>query len=315
MHERVRALLVCPLCRSGLESMGAALRCPAGHAFDLARQGYVNLAAAMGRVPVNADDAGSVAARADFLAAGHFGPLAAALAALALAALASEEAAVIGAGSSDVAGSAAVLDAGAGTGYYLAAVLDVRPDAVGLAVDSSPAALRRAARAHPRAGAVGWDLRLPLPVRDAAVDVVLNVFAPRNAVEYARVLRPGGVLLVVTPGPRHLAELVDPLGLIGVDADKPARLAATLDPYFGPARTRDVEFGLRLRRPEAAALVRMSPSAHHVTEDQLAARLAALPEPVVATASVTLGIYRVAGRAGDRSVTPARPPTGGAAGG
>jgi 23S rRNA (guanine745-N1)-methyltransferase len=282
VQSRVRALLVCPVCRAGLDEVGPTLRCADGHVFDIARQGYVNLAAATGRPPVNADAPGSVTARTDFLSAGHFAPLAGDLA----------DRAAVAAGA---AAGPAVLDAGAGTGYYLAAVLAALPGAVGLAVDSSPAALRRAARAHPRAGAVGWDLRLPLPIRDGAVDVLLNVFAPRNAAEYARVLRPTGVLLVVTPGPRHLAELVGPLGLIGVDADKSARLAATLDPYFEVVDAQDVEFGLTLRRDEASALVRMSPSAHHVTENQLAAGLAALPEPLTATASVTLGAYRVAG--------------------
>ena len=196
----------------------------------------------------------------------------------------------------------------AGPGYYLAAVLDALPAAVGLAVDSSPAALRRAARAHPRAGAVGWDLRLPLPVRDGAIVVAAERVRPAQRRGVRAGPGPGGVLLVVTPGPRHLAELVDPLGLIGVDADKPARLAATLDPYFESVETEDVEFEFRLRRPEAAALVRMSPSAHHVTEDQLEERLARLPEPLVVTASVTLASYRVA--RGDRreqpTVTPDR---------
>lgn len=286
MQGSVLALLWCPVCRAALEAVGASLRCAAGHSYDVARQGYVNLAAAMGRVPVNADDAGSVAARADFLKARHFAPLAEALAARVSRATAGSSGARV------FAGGPVVLDAGAGTGYYLAAVLDALPGAVGLAVDSSPAALRRAARAHPRAGAIGWDLRLPLPVRDGSVDVLLNVFAPRNAAEYARVLSPGGVLIVVTPGPRHLAELVGPLGLIGVDAEKPARLAATLAPHVETIETRDLEFGLTLRRDEAAALVRMGPSAHHLTAGRLAEGLAALPEPLTATASCTVSTHR-----------------------
>jgi 23S rRNA (guanine745-N1)-methyltransferase len=274
--ERVRALLACPLCRGPLDEARGTLRCASGHAFDVARQGYVNLAAAVGHAPVNADDAGSVAARAEFLSGGHFGPVAREVADR-VAAVAPAE--------------AAVLDAGAGIGYYLAAVLDAVPGAVGLAVDSSPAALRRAARAHPRAGAFGWDLRLPLPVRDGSVHVVLNVFAPRNAAEYARVLAPGGALLVVTPGAGHLAELVDALGQIGVDTEKPARLAATLDPLFTLRECSGLDLGLRLPRAAAAAMVRMSPSAHHLRAGGLAAGLAALPDPVAVTASVRVATY------------------------
>ena len=63
---------------------------------------------------------------------------------------------------------ALVLDAGTGTGCYLAGVLDALPAATGLGLDVSKPALRRAARAHPRAGAVLADLWRPLPVADAA---------------------------------------------------------------------------------------------------------------------------------------------------
>lgn len=74
-----------------------------------------------------------------------------------------------------------------------------------------------------------------LPVQDAAADVILDVFAPRSGQEFARVLRPGGVLVVVTPAPGHLAELVTALGMVGVDPAKPQRLAAGLRPWLTPA--------------------------------------------------------------------------------
>ena len=50
-----------------------------------------------------------------------------------------------------------MLDLGGGTGHHLAAVLDRAPDAVGVVLDSSAYAARRAARAHPRALAVVAD--------------------------------------------------------------------------------------------------------------------------------------------------------------
>ena len=164
------------------------------------------------------DTAAMVQARGDFLAAGHFAGLAAELTRAARAA----------------GGPAAgcVADVGAGTGYYLAAVLDGLPGRAGLALDSSKFALRRAARAHRRIGAVGCDAWQPLPVADSAAALVLNVFAPRNGAELRRILAPSGTLLVVTPTRDHLAELVGPLELLAVDRRKPERLAGKLGPYF-----------------------------------------------------------------------------------
>ena len=99
--------LVCPICDEGLVRMPTSARCRNGHSFDIARQGYLNLST--GRAaPRSADTAAMVQARAAFLATGHFRPLAHALA---------ERAASLYEGGS-------VIDAGAGTGYHLAAVLD-----------------------------------------------------------------------------------------------------------------------------------------------------------------------------------------------
>ncbi|MEV4690252.1 putative RNA methyltransferase [Micromonospora echinospora] len=82
MDDRVLTRLRCPVCAEPLTGTTAgttrALRCPRGHSFDTARQGYVNLLA--GRSPHTGDSADMVAARADFLAAGHYDTVAAALA-------------------------------------------------------------------------------------------------------------------------------------------------------------------------------------------------------------------------------------------
>jgi 23S rRNA (guanine745-N1)-methyltransferase len=93
-----------------------------------------------------------------------------------------------------------------------------------VAVDISVPAARRAARAHQRAGSVVADAWAALPLADGCAEVVLVVFAPRGAGEIARVLRPGGRLVVLTPTPAHLGELVGPLGLLGVDGRKVEQL-------------------------------------------------------------------------------------------
>jgi 23S rRNA (guanine745-N1)-methyltransferase len=271
MLPAVLDCLACPYCGAVLSEVDGAVRCGRGHTFDLARQGYATLLPAGARGG-GGDDAAMVSARAAFLAAGHYAPLTAALV------------------SAVGADPGPVLDLGAGTGHHLAGVLDAAPSAVGIALDLSRYAARRAARAHPRAGAVVADAWAGLPVRTAVVGVVLDVFSPRNGAETARVLRPGGLLVVATPGPDHLRGLVDVLGGLAVDAAKDTRLAAALEPHLRPVDRVEHRWDLALSHADATAAVAMGPSAHHLPD--LPARIATLPDPVPTTASVVVTRYR-----------------------
>jgi 23S rRNA (guanine745-N1)-methyltransferase len=183
------------------------------------------------------------------------------------------------------------VDVGAGTGHHLAYVLATPPERQGLALDTSTAALRRAARIHPRAAAVGADAWKPLPLRDGVAAIALSVFAPRNPGELARILAPEGVLLAATPTTRHLAELVGPLGLLSVPDEKADRLDEQLAAHFQLAERRTIDHSMFLAHDEMAQLVRMGPSAWHVDEDAVASRLAQLGDPTTVTMSVTLSRY------------------------
>ncbi|GII53772.1 rRNA (guanine-N1)-methyltransferase [Planotetraspora thailandica] len=270
-------LLLCPVCGARPSLVPGAVRCGNGHVFDVARQGYVSLLTGSA-APGTADTAAMVAARDAFLSAGHYAPLADAVIRLCAPALP---------------GTAGVIaDAGAGTGHYLAAALTgTGGQAVGLALDVSKHAIKRAARAHPRIGAVVADVWRPLPVRDACADVLLNVFAPRNAAEFARVLKPGGTLIVVTPAPGHLRPLVERLGLLSVDEDKDRRLGETLGGRFARAVQEDLDIPLRLGHDAVEAVVGMGPSAWHTGTDDLRKKIAALPDPVQVTASFRISTW------------------------
>jgi 23S rRNA (guanine745-N1)-methyltransferase len=275
--EEIIDLLACPACGAALTAAGAALRCPSGHSFDVARQGYVSLLP--GDARPGGDTPAMVAAREAFLAAGHFAPVLAAVGAAAQGALASGP-------------PGGVLDLGAGTGRLLAQVLDRTPERVGLALDRSPAAARRAARAHPRLGAAVCDVWRGLPVRSGTAALVLNVFAPRNGPEIGRALHPRGSLVVASPTPRHLRELIVPLGLIGVDERKGERMEETLGSHLELAEAGVCEVAMTLPHSDVERLVAMGPSAWHADPVALRERIAALPDPAPVTASVTVTTYR-----------------------
>lgn len=237
-------MLACPHCGEALTRDAAAMGCPAGHSFDIARQGHVSLLKGDAR-PDAGDTAEMVEARDRFLAAGHFVPIEDALA--------------------DAAEQAdpppgPVVDAGAGTGHYLTKVLNRLPGREGIALDISPAAAKRAARAHTSVVCDIWDA---IPILTGTAALLLNVFAPRNGAEMRRVLADTGALIVVTPTERHLQELIEPLGLISVDERKAERIEETLSPHFNLAGQTQVEFGLELGKEEATQLVAMGPSARH----------------------------------------------------
>jgi 23S rRNA (guanine745-N1)-methyltransferase len=106
------------------------------------------------------------------------------------------------------------------------------------------------------------------------------------------VLRRDGTLVVATPQADHLGEVVDRLGLLSVDEDKPHRLRAALEERFVPVQSRDVRWTMRLSRSAVRALVQMGPSARHITADATVAGVDALDEPVQVTGAVTVSTYR-----------------------
>jgi 23S rRNA (guanine745-N1)-methyltransferase len=163
--------------------------------------------------------------------------------------------------------------------------------AIGL--DISKFALRRAARMNPDALNVVGDVWQPLPVADDAVDVVTVVFAPRNAPEFARVLRPGGRLVVVTPRPGHLDEIAGQAGLLGIEPAKDERLAMSLGQHFTPAlsASRNLDLALFLNPRDVANLALMGPAGHHLDRAALAALEAGLPARTSVSARFRISVF------------------------
>ncbi|KHL00351.1 putative RNA methyltransferase [Sinomonas humi] len=280
MPLAAQELLRCPVCAGAWLASAPtdrSLVCTSGHRFDAARQGYVNFLTGRG-TRFRPDTAEMVAARERFLAAGYYAPIAEALADAAAPALTDDD---------ERAG--AVLDAGAGTGYYLAVLLSRVPGSHAVALDLSRHALGRAAKL-PGTAAVVWDLWRPLPLPDGVVDAVIDVFAPRNFPEFARVLRRGGLACVVTPEPDHLAALRSILPMLDVPAGKVDDVERAAAAHFDRVEVRGVRFGLELDPQAAVDLALMGPAGHHVARADLLARL---PDgPLQAEGAVQVTVLR-----------------------
>lgn len=247
-----------------------------GHSYDVARQGYVTLASGAG-LRYSGDDSAMIQAREAFLAGGHFAPFVESV-------TRSVEVVLDEAGVCDEA-SPALLEVGAGTGYYLSHVLDTVANSRGVGIDVSTAAAKRLAAVHPRVGAVVADAWSRLPLRSESIDAILVVFAPRNAAEFARVLKPGGQVVVLTAEVGHLSELREPLGIIDVEAGKVERMIAQASGHLTPvAPSETVEFSMQLDQASIAAQIGMSPSARHIHPDVLRERIDALPPTMTVTA-------------------------------
>ncbi|GED98313.1 putative RNA methyltransferase [Gordonia crocea] len=263
--------LRCPVCAgavSRVEPLSGTLGCSSGHRFDIARQGYVSLLDG-GSSGLSSDSADMVAARRRVLDTEPYAAI--------RGAVADAVAGAVGGGSGP---APLIVDAGCGTGHYLASCLTRIPRARGIGMDLSKYAARSAARIHPRAGAVVADLWRPWPVADGAAAVVLAVFAPRGFGQARRVLGADGRIVVVTPRPDHLGELIDPMGMVGIAPGKHARLVAELgDAGFAAVSTTTVQRRDEWTVDEVVDAIAMGPSAFHSDPARLRERAAALCGP------------------------------------
>jgi 23S rRNA (guanine745-N1)-methyltransferase len=244
-------LILCPVCSATLEFFGArgetpatvprTARCAQRHSFDVARSGYLNLSGK--GVPENADTTAMVQARQRFLASGLYDVIVEAILANAT--------------------GRVLLEAGAGPAFYLARCVDAEPDRVGVAVDVSPAAARVAAKAHPRIASLVADLWEGLPLADGVVDTVLSLFAPRNLPEFARVLAPGGTLVVVVPNPGHLTALRRRFDLLRIHPGKVDDLVNQMPEDMVLLGTSQIGCVIKATADHVADIIAMGPNARH----------------------------------------------------
>ncbi|WP_165877350.1 methyltransferase domain-containing protein [Agromyces fucosus] len=227
------------------------------------------------------DDRQMLEARAELLESGAYAPIAEALVAAMQAWRAGDAS---GAGLSqldssrdDASTATRIADLGCGTGYYADALRHAAPGASILLADRSPAAVRMAMRAVSGSTGVVLDLWRPLPIRDDTADIALNVFAPRNPPEYARIVRPRGMLLVVVPTSVHFEELRRLGAALDIPEGKAESVSAQLSEVgFAKAGSTRVEYPLVADAETRELLVDMGPAAHHRTDGERSAASDAL---------------------------------------
>ena len=159
-------VLTCPFCLEALELESRTLICPNGHTFDIDKEGYLNLL----RKRLPGDTKEMLQARRAFLEHGFYQPLSDAINTLVAERIPSLQA-------------ISLLDAGCGEGYYLGCLQQALSEQTNRCVglDISKEAIRMAAKRYPNIDFVVANLKEPLPLQDNTFQLILNIFAPRNA--------------------------------------------------------------------------------------------------------------------------------------
>jgi 23S rRNA (guanine745-N1)-methyltransferase len=288
------ALLCCTVrqCARPLTRGARAWTCAGGHSFDIARHGYVNLLQPQDRRSLAAGDSKDVVqARARLIAAGVGNTLVdTVLAMLASRAL----------------GGVTVAELGSGCGDALAAIAAAR-SIDGIGIDISTAAAEHAARRFPHLTWVVANADRRLPLADCSVDVALSLHARRNPGECARVLRPGGLLVVAVPASDDLIELRAAVQGKAIDQPRFESLVEAHAPHFALLEHRTAR---ERRALDPTALRALLDTTYRGGRKRVSQRLES-----VAGLEVTLAseVALLASRgAGAEPVTPLPPPATGA---
>ena len=180
----------CPICQENLTLLETSFKCCNRHSFDLAKFGYVNLAP---QIKQSANyDKENFQNRQQILEAGFYQAILEDISNL----LATNPSAKT------------VLDIGCGEGFYSRKLQESHSEKTFYAFDISKDSIQIAANSEPN-WAVNWfvgDLAR-LPIKDASMDILLDIFSPANYGEFRRVLSKDGILIKVIPTENHLKEI------------------------------------------------------------------------------------------------------------
>ena len=261
--------LLCPICAAPLRQTDKTFRCEAGHSFDMARQGYVNLLPVQNKRSLNPGDTREqVLSRRAFLEAGFYAPIAEALCSAA----------------KELGCAGPILDVGCGEGWYSAQLADTR-DAPLVGLDISKEAVRCAAAKYKNAQWIcGSAARLP--VTSSSVGLITSLFALTIPEEFKRVLRSDGYYFQVLAQEDHL------LGLKSIIYPKLLHKEKNTTPDlpgFTLVRQIPIRFTFTVEGAQVQNLLSMTPHVYRISKE--GAQRLQETDKLTDTASAVLNIY------------------------
>jgi len=281
--------LICPVCEADLAQAGNTLKCPQSHSFDIAREGYVNLLLTNQKRPrILGDTKDMLRARRNFLNRGFYSPLSDAINEQVYNHLVDDPR------TGDASSPTCIAEVGCGEGYYIGRLRSYLDSRLGsgnmcyFGMDISKEAARLAAKRYKEIRFFVASINERILFSSHSIQVLLNIFAPRNSVEFDRVVAGDGTLLVVIPSPNHLANLRSDLGLLGIEPHKQQHVIKQFAGTFELAEKQPIEVEMHLNGKELCDLIQMTPNYWHISKETWDDMEAIKSESIQAKASFTI---------------------------
>lgn len=252
--------LICPLDSAPLTAHSETqLKCPHGHHFDRARQGYWHLLPVQQkRSKAPGDNKSMVAARRRLLNAGCFQAVSQSLANVVMKACESSP-------------SPHILDAGCGEGYYLRELqkhyIQHHKSAILSGLDISKFAIQAAA-AQDKTAAYWVASNRAIPLADNSLDMVICAFGFPVYSEFSRCLKSNGDLLLVEAAEHHLIEIREQL-YPQISATKTKQPDAVKWPQFSHQKTHSISTQQTFAQNQLSDLLIMTPHGHRAKKERI----------------------------------------------
>lgn len=238
----------CPICQNQMQVVNLkSIICSNNHTFDFAKQGYINM---LNRADKSQYDKDLFVARHDIITDSNLYDV-----------LHERISEIMKKNMRKLNKDTLILDAGSGEGSHLQKVLEkCETDGLtGIGIDISKEGIRLAASNYKAAIWVVGDLA-KTPIKNDALQVILNILSPANYQEFKRILSPEGLMIKVVPGPHYLKELRE---VLFDDTDKRsyenAETVSLFKAHFQSVNIENLKFKKQLSQNELKNLIRMSP--------------------------------------------------------